>query len=80
MSVTQIGSANSGCDTSCAVASASACVNLNGPLAKYLKTLPQDPDAGTSQETGYAIVVDVNNIVTVSACAPEGGETVEVSR
>lgn len=80
MSVTQIGTANTGCDTSCTDASASACVNLNGPLAKYLKTLPQDPDTGTSQETGYSIVVDNNNIVTVAACSPEGGEVVEVSR
>jgi type IV pilus assembly protein PilA len=80
MSVTQIGSAASGCDTSCTDATASACVNLNGPLAKYLKQMPQDPDTGTSQETGYYIVVDENNIVTVSACTPENGEVVEVSR
>jgi len=80
MSVTQIGTAVSGCDTSCTDATASACVNLNGPLAKYLKSMPTDPDSGTQSETGYSIVVDTNNIVTVAACSPEGGETVEVSR
>ncbi len=80
MDVTQIGTAASGCDTSCTAASASACVNLNAPLAKYLKEMPTDPDTGTAAETGYYIVVNENNIVTVSACAPENGETVEVSR
>ena len=80
MSITQIGTAASGCDTSCTNATASACVNLNGSLARYLKTLPTDPDSGTSQETGYYVVVNENNIVTVSSCTPENGETVEVSR
>lgn len=80
MSVTQIGTAVSGCDSSCTDATASACVNLNAPLARYLKSLPTDPESGTAAETGYYIVVDTNNIVTVAACAPEGGEVVQVSR
>lgn len=80
MAVTQIGTAGSGCDTSCTPATASACVNLNGSLAKYLKSMPTDPDSGTQAETGYSIVVDTNNIVTITACSPEEGETVEVSR
>jgi prepilin-type N-terminal cleavage/methylation domain-containing protein len=49
MPVMQIGSANSGCDTSCEVASASSCINLNSSLAKYLKTMPVDPSFGKSR-------------------------------
>ena len=80
MSVTQIGTAGTGCDTSCTAATASACVNLNAPLAKYLKSLPTDPDAGTAAETGYYVSVNNNNIVTIGACAVENSETVEVAR
>ena len=80
MDITQIGTAASGCNISCPVASASSCVNLNAPLAKYLKEVPEDPDTGTPAETGYYIVVDENKIVTVAACAPENGKTVESSR
>lgn len=80
MSITQIGTANSGCNTSCTTASASACVNLNGALARYLKSIPTDPDSGTQSETGYYIYVNNNNIVTVGACTSENSETVEVSR
>lgn len=80
MSVTQIGTAGTGCDTSCTAATASACVNLNAPLAKYLKSLPTDPDAGTAAETGYYVYVNNNNIVTIGACAVENSETVEVAR
>ncbi len=80
MSVTQIGTANSGCNTSCTTASASACVNMNVTLARYLKTMPVDPDEGTQAETGYYIAVNNNNIVSVGSCNPENGETVEVSR
>lgn len=80
MDVTQIGTAVSGCDTSCTQATASACVNLNGPLARYLKSMPTDPDSGTQAETGYYISVNNNNIVTVGSCNAENSETVEVSR
>ncbi|GIK84115.1 MAG: hypothetical protein BroJett025_07370 [Patescibacteria group bacterium] len=80
MSITQIGTAGSGCTTDCTTASASACVNLNSTLARYLKSMPTDPDGGTQSTTGYYISVNNNNIVTVGACAPENSETVEVSR
>jgi len=80
MAVTQIGTAAYGCDSSCAQATASACVNLNGSLAKYLKHMPQDPDIGTSQATGYYVVVDANNTLTVGACRSEHGSDIAVSK
>ncbi|MBP7842667.1 type II secretion system protein [Candidatus Woesebacteria bacterium] len=80
MSITQIGTSGSGCNSSCSTASASACVNMNSTLARYLKSMPTDPDEGTQSETGYYVYVNNNNIVTVGACAPENSETVEVSR
>ena len=53
-------------------------VDLSTPLAKYLKTIPVDP-SGTTEATGYAIQVDANNLVTVTACNAEG-TTIEASR
>lgn len=79
MAETQIGTCPSGGATLCSGAT-SACVNLTAPLAKYLKTLPQDPDTGSASTTGYSIAVDANNLITISACSAENGETVEVSR
>ncbi len=60
---------------------ATACVNLTAPLTPYLKTIPIDPKGTTggvtpitldATKTGYAISVDANNIVQVSACGGEG--------
>ena len=62
------------------VVAATACVNLTAPLATYLKSLPIDPKLATSgvtpitldaTKTGYAVSVDANNIIQVTAC---GGE------
>jgi len=75
----QIGTCPSGGDTLCTGADA-ACVNLTAPLAKYLKTLPQDSDTGSAATTGYMVEVDANNLITVSACSAENSEVVEVSR
>ena len=55
------------------------CVDLATPLGTYLKSIPQDPQ-GDASNTGYEIVVDANNIVTVSATNAENSETVQVSR
>jgi len=57
-----------------------ACDNLTTPLAKYLKTMPIDPQGGTTVNTGYFVAVDANNIITVSAVNAEGGSVVEASR
>ncbi|MBD3366346.1 hypothetical protein GF360_03340 [candidate division WWE3 bacterium] len=55
-------------------------LDLSTDLAKYLKSMPQDPKTGTAADTGYSIQADANNIVTVTADDAENGETVEVSR
>lgn len=64
----------------CAVVGANDCVNLSVTLAKYLKTIPQDPSGGTQALTKYSVVVDGNGIVTVKACGAEGGTNISVSR
>ena len=64
----------------CNVVGATDCVNLSVTLAKYLKTIPQDPSGGTQALTRYSVVVDTNGIVTVKACGAEGGATISVSR
>lgn len=61
------------------IGSCGTCDNLATPLAAYLKSIPLDPDGGTTANTGYFIEVDSNNIVTVSADNAEN-QTVEVSR
>lgn len=82
MAVTQLGTADAGCeDCGCGVAAdCGACINLSTPLARYLASIPEDPSGGTAETTGYSVVVDANNIVTVSACNAELDETISVSR
>src|SRR3989344_6038544 len=59
---------------------ATTCLDLSAALSTYLKQLPYDPVVGVATMTGYTIIKDVNNFVTVAACAPEGGEVISVSR
>ena len=56
-----------------------SCVDLATPLAPYLATIPLDPAGGTTSETGYAVAVDANNIITISATNAENA-TIQVSR
>ena len=59
------------------------CVDLTTPLATYLKSLPIDPNgstgspAYTSSKTGYAVTVDANNIITITACNAENNPVSE---
>jgi prepilin-type N-terminal cleavage/methylation domain-containing protein len=79
----QVGTAATGCAIAtggCSVVGATDCVNLSVTLAKYLKTIPQDPSGGTQALTRYSVAVDTNGIVTVKACGAEGGATISVSR
>lgn len=62
------------------VGSCTGCDDLSTDLAKYLKSIPEDPSAGTASSSGYFVEVDTNNIVTVSAPSAEGSNTIEVSR
>lgn len=82
MAEAQLGTATSGCAVStggCAAAGA-ACLDLSTPLAKYLKSIPTDPNVGTALETDYDVVVDSNGIVTVKACGVEGSTNISSSR
>lgn len=78
----QIGTAATGCAIAtggCAVSGATDCVDLGTALGSYLKSIPTDPN-GTAALTGYSIVRDANNMVTVRACNAEGGVTILTSR
>lgn len=79
----QIGTATSGCAIAtggCNVAGATDCLDLSASLAKYLKSMPIDPGSGTAALTGYSIVRDANNLITIRACSAEGGTTILSSR
>jgi prepilin-type N-terminal cleavage/methylation domain-containing protein len=78
----QLGTAASGCAVAtggCSV-TAAACLDLTTPLAKYLKSIPTDPNTGTAGKTVYSAVQDSNGIVTVKACGTEGTANVASSR
>lgn len=81
---TQLGSGNAAACSplatgGCNVLASTACVNLTTPLANYLASMPFDPN-GTATVTGYTVVVDGNGLVTIKACAAEGGTNISVSR
>lgn len=79
----QLGTATSGCAIAtggCSVTGASNCLNLATPLAKYLKSMPIDPNGGTAALTQYSIVIDANSIITVRACGTEGASPISVSQ
>lgn len=80
----QLGQAVTGCAiawNACGVAGATDCVDLTAPLAKYLKSIPVDPNSTASASlTQYSIIVDSNGIVTVRACSSEGSGNISASR
>ncbi|OGH13437.1 MAG: hypothetical protein A2687_02000 [Candidatus Levybacteria bacterium RIFCSPHIGHO2_01_FULL_38_26] len=83
--ITQLGSAPSGgCSGTVGVCNIGVaeddCENLTTDLAPYLRSIPLDPNIGSAAETGYAVDVDSNGIVTVTACGSEGGTTISASR
>jgi len=82
MAESQLGTCTSGGTTTergTACGTAAACVNLATPLAKYLVSIPDDPQ-GSAAKTGYSVTVNADNIVTVRACEAELGATIQVSR
>lgn len=67
--------------TCTAVAPAAACLNLSAALTPtYITSMPTDPKTGTAADTDYYVVRDANNRVTVGACEPELGITINVTR
>jgi len=82
MPETQIGTSTGSCEISsggCA-ATPSACVNLSTSLEEYLKSIPEDPNYGSANRTGYTIEVNKYNIVTVRACYVENLTSLSQSR
>lgn len=77
----QISSSSSGCIVAggCDVSGGGDCVDLSSELAKYLKSIPYDPENGSTEATHYSIQADANNIITVRACDAEG-DAISVSR
>lgn len=64
----------------CSADSGTDCLNLSNDLARYLKSMPYDPQYGSSEQTHYTIQVDNNNIVTVRACDSTDATLSTVSR
>lgn len=79
MGTTELGTCTAG-NANCTTAT--DCVDLSTVLSSYLASVPIDPDSGegSAATTGYTIAINSDNIVTVSACHAENGETVQVSR
>lgn len=70
----QIGEEATGCAIAtggCAVATAACLNSLDTDLARYLKSIPIDPNAGTAGQTKYSVIADANNIITIRACGNE---------
>ena len=69
------------CNAQCAgtVTSTAHCADIDDDLAAYLRSLPQDPNVTATDQTGYTISRDSNNLITIAACNAEGG-TIEASR
>ncbi len=79
----EISTDGSGCAIStdvCSVSGGSDCIDLSGELARYLKTIPYDPENGSASHTRYSVQVDANNIVTVQACDSNDTTIASVSR
>jgi prepilin-type N-terminal cleavage/methylation domain-containing protein len=52
-------------------------LDLNG---KYVVALPKDPTTATATSTGYQVVKDANNRITVTAPGAEQGAIISVTR
>lgn len=78
-----VSNASSGCDDVCTnVTSDTHCLDLDSAtdMGTYLKVLPYDPGGVTAGHTEYTFTVDSNNIVSIEACAAEGGISISTSR
>ena len=77
-----LGTAGSGCDSTCTAASSTAaCLDLSGTLAPtYIVGIPTDPSTGDSTNTEYYVNKDANNRITVGSCDPQESATINVTR
>ena len=77
-----LGTAASGCNTTCTVTTTiAACADLTGSLVPtFVVGVPTDPSSGNAANTDYYINRDGNGRLTVGACDPEQGASISVSR
>ena len=71
-----------GCNTGCtATTTQAACADLTGLATEgYIPSVPQDPSTGVASSTDYYIVRHASGAVTVGACDPEGGDTINIKQ
>lgn len=70
------------CDNTCGAETSDAqCLDLSDDLVPtYLVDIPSDPTSGTTTNTDYYIERDENSRITVGACDPAQGATLNVTR
>jgi prepilin-type N-terminal cleavage/methylation domain-containing protein len=77
-----LGTAGSGCDTTCtATTTVAACADITSDLVStYLVGIPSDPSDGSVTNTDYYIDKDVNGRITVGSCDAEQSAVIEITR
>lgn len=77
-----LGTAASGCDTTCsAQTSVAACLDLSGTLVPdYVVDIPYDLKSGTTSNTDYYVNKLANGRLEVGSCDPEQSATIKVTR
>ncbi|MFA6295982.1 MAG: prepilin-type N-terminal cleavage/methylation domain-containing protein [Patescibacteria group bacterium] len=77
-----LGTAGSGCNTTCtAVATQAACLNLSDLVTNnYIGAIPADPVTGTAANTDYYVSRNPGGIVTIGACDPYSASPIKVMR
>lgn len=77
-----IGTATTGCDTTCtATSTVSSCLDLSNTVGGYyIARIPYDPKTGSSANTDYWINKLDNGRLDVGACDPELGVSMDISR
>lgn len=77
----EIGTCSAGNARCAAQSGAADCVNLGSLVADgYLGSIPTEQKGGTAVNTGYYLMKSAAGIITVGACQPEAGGTIQVSR
>lgn len=78
-----LGTAGSGCNTSCGAAGTeeAVCLDLSTPLVdEYLASIPLDPSSGTAANTDYYLNRTTSGRLLVGACDPENSAVISVTR
>lgn len=78
-----LGTDASGCDVTCdwqenTYTTETACINISTNVAKYMKSIPIDPELGSNEKTYYAVRTS-NGIIDVISCGSGSGSGSEPS-